>query len=203
MSFFGEWSFREDLQISLIVLASLIEFPEFLQRLSQSQRGNRVPGFVDQRLAVTRFCGVVILAPQIKIAYLDVFDRPVRIPGVEFLYVSRCSTLLVLNLRLAEGMLGRIVFGWTDIHPSIFAAGSLTSRKMRIRSGFIIIGPRRSLVLRDTLILAGIFRTRWLVLRRKAGARTQHHSKNSNPMLVFYRESPPNKASVGSRRRTM
>src|SRR5215469_6542727 len=181
MSFFGQWSFRKDLQISLIVLPCLIEFPEFLQCLSQPQRGNRIPGFVDQRLTVASFGGVVILAPQIKIAYFNVLDGAVRIPGVEFLYVSRCSALVFLNLRLAVGMLGGIVFGWTDIHPGIFAAGSLTARKMRIRSGYIIIRPRRSLVLRDTLILAGIFRTRWRVLRRKAGAHTQHHSKNSNP----------------------
>src|SRR2546423_8361291 len=127
MRFFGEWSFRKNLQVLLVILPRFGFVSDFLLTLRQAKTRDRVIVFVIERLFITLQRGLVILAIEIEVADFNIFHRFHRIPGMKLLHIDIFGTITFFDIRdrrLAVRMSLGVVFRRIYVDSSI-AAGTL------------------------------------------------------------------------------
>src|SRR5258706_288500 len=125
----GKWTLRKNLEVLLVVFPRLGFISQFLLANGKTEAGQGVAILVVESFFVTFECGFVVLALEVEVPHLDVFQRLHRIPGMKLLNAGNFN--VVGDVEIFDGCravrlgLG-VVFRRADIDSSL-AAGAFLS----------------------------------------------------------------------------
>src|SRR4029077_5413269 len=114
----GKRTLRQNLQVLLVVFPGVGFISQFFLAHGETEAGQGIAVFVVKSFLIAFERGFVVLALEVKVAHLNIFQRLHRVPGMELLDAGDVNILWyveIFNRRLAAGMALGIILGWADI----------------------------------------------------------------------------------------
>src|ERR1019366_9305033 len=172
----GKRAFRQNLQVLRVVFPGFGFISQFFLAHGETEAGDGVVVLVVKSFLVAIERGFVVLALEIIVADLTIFQRLHRVPGMELLHAGGLNVLRDVEVRdrsLAARMVLGVVLGRAGIDPCVVAGTLLIGGLATLRGSFV----RRSLV-RTRLI--------WRFLRqRKSRQQRQEENQESDAHILI------------------